>query len=377
MTKDPDVKDNIVVIESEIDDDISNDDLFNINSWGADLSFRELITMYDENELEKPELQRKYVWDKMEASRFIESILLGLPVPSIFLAKTQDEKSLIVDGYQRIMTIYDYVFGIFSKDDKVFKLSNSKRINERWRNKAFKELSESDQRKIRNKTIHAIIFEQIHPSAGDTSLYQVFERINTSGRTLMPQEIRNCVYQGKLNTLLFELNRTTEWRKMYGDLEEDFRMRDLEMILRFFALSSDDIKNRTAGQISLKTYLNDFMGFKVSENQDFIEEKRVDFIKTVEFIYNSLGENCFRNIDSDDKIINRFHPTIFDSIMIAFNFARKNNFQLVNQNLNEVRLKLLKNNEYINSTTIRTTNIDNIKKRISLALNYFFDRNYE
>ena len=101
-------KDYIEEIQSEIDDDYSDDSLFNISSWGADLSFRELISMYEEDELVKPELQRKYVWDKVEASRFIESILLGLPVPSIFLAQSGSQK-LIVDGYQRIMTVYDYM----------------------------------------------------------------------------------------------------------------------------------------------------------------------------------------------------------------------------------------------------------------------------
>lgn len=87
----------------------SDDSLFNISSFGTDISFRELITMYDEGDLEKPEMQRRYVWQKQEASRFIDSILLGLPVPSIFLAKNNEEKRLIVDGYQRIMTVYDFV----------------------------------------------------------------------------------------------------------------------------------------------------------------------------------------------------------------------------------------------------------------------------
>jgi uncharacterized protein with ParB-like and HNH nuclease domain len=64
----------------------TDDSLFNIKSWGAGMSFRELITMYDEGELIKPELQRKYVWGRVEASQFIESILMGLPIPSIFLA---------------------------------------------------------------------------------------------------------------------------------------------------------------------------------------------------------------------------------------------------------------------------------------------------
>ena len=101
-------KDFIEDIEEETES-YSDDSLFNISSFGTDISFRELISMYDEGDLEKPELQRKYVWQKLEASRFIDSILLGLPVPSIFLAKTNDERRLIVDGYQRIMTVYDYV----------------------------------------------------------------------------------------------------------------------------------------------------------------------------------------------------------------------------------------------------------------------------
>lgn len=114
-------------INEELEDSYTNDDIYNINSWGADLSFRELITMYEEDELIKPELQRNYVWEKVEASRFIDSLLLGLPVPSVFLANTHDDRKLIIDGYQRIMTVYDYVKGIWSKDQRVFRLSNSEK----------------------------------------------------------------------------------------------------------------------------------------------------------------------------------------------------------------------------------------------------------
>src|SRR5690606_23947119 len=132
---------NIENIKEETEDSYVNDDLYNINSWGADYSFRELISMYEDGDLVKPELQRKYVWGKPEASRFIDSILLGLPIPSIFLAKTDNNKMLIVDGYQRLMTVYDYMRGIWSGDDKVFKLSNiADKINARWKGNAFTEL---------------------------------------------------------------------------------------------------------------------------------------------------------------------------------------------------------------------------------------------
>ena len=98
------------IIEEEHNEELSNDDLFNISSWGADPSVRELITQYSEGDIEKPELQRKYVWNKKVASRFIESLLLGLPVPSIFLANIESTgKRLIIDGYQRIRTLHDYI----------------------------------------------------------------------------------------------------------------------------------------------------------------------------------------------------------------------------------------------------------------------------
>lgn len=351
-------------IPSEIEDDYSDDSLFNISSWGADLSFRELVSMYEEDELVKPELQRKYVWDKVEASRFIESILLGLPVPSIFLAQSGSQK-LIVDGYQRIMTVYDYMRGIFAADKKVFRLSNSEKINIRWRNKAFSELSTDDQRKIRSTTIHAIIFEQKKPENDDTSLYQVFERINTSGRTLTPQEIRNCVYQGSFNTMLFQLNENKMWRKLFGTEEPDSRMRDLEYILRFFAMKTGDILDSDSKQISLKKALNDFMKDHKDDGPSQIQQYKDDFEKTVQIIYSNIGINAFRNY-TRNKFSKKFHPAIYDAIMVA-TFLLSNNGQPIAQVPHEKHISLLEDAGFKDATSKRTTDIENIRKRIYLA----------
>lgn len=373
-------QDIIEEIIEEKEDFYSNDDVYNINSWGADLSFRELISMYNEDELLKPELQRKYVWEKLEASRFIESILLGLPVPSIFLANTKDEKKLIIDGYQRIMTVFDYVKGIWSKDEKDFKLSNTEKINKRWRGKAFVDLDPSDQRKIRSTTIHAIVFEQKTPDDDDTSLYQVFERINTGGRALMPQEIRNCVNQGNFNKLLFELNKDRNWRLLFGKEEEDARMRDLEFILRFFALDTDYIKNTKISVISLKKYLNEFMGKKSSQTDDIIEARRENFNFTMDFIHQYIGENAFYNIvtGEDTKIRRRFYPTIFDSICLAVSFANKKlGDKIPTEGLETKRLALLKDSEFKKYSSEGTMQIAHIHGRINKALNYLFGLNYE
>ena len=361
-------KDNIIVeLKDEKRDDYSDDSLFNISSWGADLTFRELIAMYEEDELVKPELQRKYVWDKQEASRFIESLLLGLPVPSIFLAQSGSQK-LIVDGYQRIMTVYDYVRGIFTTDQKIFKLSNSDKINKRWRNKAFSELSIDDQRQIKSYTIHAIIFEQKHP-ANDSSLYQIFERINTSGRSLNAQEIRNCVYQGSLNSLLVKLNEYKVWRELFGTKQADNRMRDIEFILRFFVMKSDVVQNSTSKQISLKKELNDFMGQYKDAPEDSLEEFKSDFIKTINAIYESLGGNAFRNYTT--KYSKKFHPAIYDAIMVAYYNKLKSGDDISTVN-EDKHLELLANPNFKDLITIRTTDIENIMSRIELATQILF-----
>ena len=353
--------------DDEADDEYSDDGLFEISSWGADLSFRELINRYDDDELVKPELQRNYVWDRSEASRFIDSILLGLPVPSIFLAKTKEEKLLIIDGYQRLMTVRDYVKGTFSKDKNPFKLARTEKIHERWRGKLFTELSGDEQRRIRNTTIHAIIFMQQQPRRGDTSLYQIFERINSSGRTLLPQEIRNCVYQGELNSLLIELNNVPAWRTLWGSAANDGRMRDMEFILRFFALSSPEIMDPelAPSRISLKRYLNEYMGEALDRG---VSSLRTRFKATVDYIFNALGSTAFHNLPSggDKTARTSFSPTIFDSVMIATDIAICEGVATRATGLCQRRSDLLKNTEFQALLYQETMRTHNIRDRVNM-----------
>ncbi|MBU0594584.1 MAG: DUF262 domain-containing protein [Gammaproteobacteria bacterium] len=372
-------KDVIQHIRDEDNDAYSDDSLFNIKPWGADLSFRELIQRYDDDELVKPELQRKYVWDRAEASRFIDSLLLGLPVPSIFLAQTQDEKLLIIDGYQRIMTVYDYVNGIFSRDGKSFSLSRSEKINSRWRGKNFLELSDTEQRRVRNTTIHAIIFAQQQPSQDDTSLFQVFERINTSGRTLLSQEIRNCVAQGNFNSLLFSLNDYGPWRALFGLNEPDARMRDMEFILRFYALTSEAYRTDTREKISLRRFLDLYMKANANIPQNQIDEMRQRFISAIDLVMSSFGGNAFHNVSPTDstRFVPKFSPTIFDSTLIAADYALRVGGITPPQNPGEARRELLLDPEYRLAISQETMKRDSIYKRISMACQHLFGINYE
>ena len=379
---------NETIIEiKEEQESYSDDSLFNITSFGTDLSFREIINMYEEGDLEKPELQRHYVWDKKEASRFIDSILLGLPVPSIFLAKTEDDRRLIVDGYQRVMTVYDYVKrGIFGGDGKSFDLSKSEVINKRWRGKTFKELSDAEQRKIRNTPIHAIVFEQKEPKDDDSGMYQIFERINTSGRSLKPQEIRNCVNHGEFNQLLMSLNENKEWRCLYSSTNSniDSRMADVELILRLFAFSFiSKMEEINANQINLVKYLNCFM----KRNKDFSiisKEECLDIFNTLmNFFIKTFDLNLFRNGKRDTSNVFSFakkiNPAIFDSACAATVFCYKQNklSDFDNQSLSEKYIELLENETYQRVISQRTTNTENIKTRINLATSILYGLTYE
>ena len=351
--------------QAELEDDYSDDSLFNISSWGADLSFRELISMYDEEELVKPELQRKYVWSKIEASRFIESLLMGLPVPSIFLAKS-GSRQLIVDGYQRIMTVYDFVSrGVFSGDNTKFRLSNTEKINKRWRNKTFLELSQDEQRKLRSTTIHAIVFEQKHPENDDTSMYQIFERINASGKTLTPQEIRNCVYQGKFNELLFELNDFEPWRELYGSKSVDNRMRDIECILRFFVMKSPLVQDSPNTRISLKQVFNQFMGSQSNLTDDTVNVYKSEFKETMTKIFDTLGANAFRNY-SKTQYTNKFNPSLFDAISVAY-YEMIHEHHTFGKDVRDYHKLLFDDSEFLKASREQTTNITNIKARINIA----------
>lgn len=351
----------------------SDDSLYNITSFGTDMMLSQIITMYKDGDLEKPDLQRKYVWNKNEASRFIDSILLGLPVPSIFLAKTEDKRLLIVDGYQRIMTIFEYLeVGTFSGDGNIFKLSKSEMIHPSWRGKAYVELTEAQKRAIRTYTIHAIVFEQKHPQK-DTGMYQIFERINTGGRVLKAQEIRNCVYHGDFNELLRDLNKNECWRTVLGSDTEDSRMSDVELILRFFAfVSLKDRDEYNQSQINLIKYLNDFMGSCRNLSDEERDKMAILFLRTIRFLNDKVGMNLFRNARDKNGHITwakKVNPVIFDAVCTATVLCWENisATEYTHEQLRNNYEMLIFNEEFIRVTKQRTTNLMNIKERVALS----------
>src|SRR5271165_5669585 len=224
-----------------------------ISSYGADYPVDGLVKRIRDGAIYVPKFQREFVWEVKDASRFVESLLLGLPVPSIFLSKEPDTgKMLVVDGQQRLLSLRYFYDGIWEPTGKEFRL---KGVQTEFEGRTYNGLRDEDRRRLDDAILHAIVFKQDEPSEDESSVYEVFQRLNTGGKKLTPQEVRSAVHHsGRIRDLLGELNLYPSWRQIYGP--EDPRMRDQELILRFLALLNEGDNY----QKPMVNFLNSYMG---------------------------------------------------------------------------------------------------------------------
>lgn len=191
--------------------------------------------------------QRRFVWRKYQMDRFIESLLLGYPVPGIFLVQQPDKKLLVLDGQQRLRTLQAF----FGKPDKPgFELEN---VADSFLGKRYDTLTPEERRTLDNTFIHGTIVKYDVVNGGDDAVYQVFERLNTGGANLAPHEIRVALYNGEFVRLLRDLNQNNSWRELYGSQSD--RLKDQELILRFCAF----YLNAARYKRPLKRFLNEFV----------------------------------------------------------------------------------------------------------------------
>ncbi len=244
---------------------------YNLSYYGADYPVDSLVQRMEEKEIIVPHFQREYVWKHEEASRFIESLILRLPVPSIFLLRDKfSNKLIIIDGQQRLKTLLYFFRGKF-QDDKIFAL---KGVLPEYEKKTFDKLSISDQRELKNSIIHCLIIMDEEESDAP---YHLFERLNTTGTPLTSQEIRSALYFGKFNDLLMELNNDTFWSIIN---KNDLRLTSQEYILRLIAMYYD--LEQYNG--NMKSFLNQFMMFNRNLENFSADEVKSFFLPTIELI---------------------------------------------------------------------------------------------
>jgi len=296
-------------IRSEEEDYESAPPAYEINTYPADFTLEVLHQKWKAGDIEIPRFQRQFVWKQIQASKLIESFLIGLPVPAVFLyTERKTQKFLVIDGQQRLRSIFYFFEGFFGEEKKgkreVFQLRGLSEKS-RYFGKTIHDLNESDRRKLQNCVLRSFIVQQLDP-ADDTSIYHIFERLNTGGTLLANQEIRNCVYRGSFNELQHELNLLPEWRRIVGRAVPDSRQRDVELILRFFALLDTSHYEKP-----MKDFLSKFMKVNREPGETVFQQFRDLFTRTCRSVADTLGERPFH-------IRAGLNSAVFDCVTVSF-----------------------------------------------------------
>lgn len=281
-----------MIEDFDYEDDLEKDETeehefstsYKLNCSGIDFDVYGLVRRLNAKSIYLPDFQRNYVWGKKRASKFIESLLLGLPIPSVCLYREEDNKQIIIDGFQRLETIRLFYSKKFV-DGTPFKLTG---VAEEYLGKTIDDLTEEVRIKLDDTLIHATVVKADDPQDKNyNAVYLIFERLNTGGVKLSPQEIRNCVYHGEFQKILGDLSNE-ECFKTYFAIDQK-RKKDQEIILRLFSLS--DNYSEYVG--NMKEFLNGFMDSH--KNDDiFVLEKDISVFKETLKMVTKLKEEIFK-----------------------------------------------------------------------------------
>jgi Protein of unknown function DUF262 len=334
---------------------------YQVTSFGADYDVDGLVKRITRGDIFIPHFQRDYVWNISEASRFIESLLLGLPIPGIFLARDAvTNKLLVVDGQQRLKTLQFFYKGFFNPQEgelshRVFKLTN---VMPRFDGCTYEKLEEKDRLQLDNSILHATIIKQDAPENDDTSIYHIFERINTGGLKLTAQEIRYAAYYGTFTGLIEQLNDYPEWRSLFG--KKNARLKDEELILRFLALYYD----WNSYSKPMSEFLNKFALRHRNPPKEVLDNYKSKFTTAAKLLWDSLGAVAFR----PERALN---AAVFDSVMIGISRRLESRPVTDKKKLADAYFELLKTTEFNKYTSQSTADEVSVKTRMSLATNAF------
>lgn len=334
---------------------------YEITSYGADYPVDSLVKRVESNDIRVPTFdpdegddevegfQRGFIWSKPQCDRFIESLLLGFPVPGIFLVKQPSGVLLVLDGHQRLRTLQAFYKGVLR--GRQYKLRG---VQERFDGRGYEDLDPEDRRKLDDSIIHATIIRQEDPPQDQSSVYLIFERLNTGGTNLQPQEIRVALYRGRLLGLLRELNEHESWRQLYGPRSK--RLKDHELILRFLAMyeMSEEYSR------PMKDFLNTYMGARTDLPDGEAARLGDLFKRSTDTIMSTIGQRAFRL----DRAVN---AAVLDSVLVAV--ARRLDAGPIEdaEALEAAYTQLLGDDDYRGAVERATADEDSVRTRLRLA----------
>ncbi|MEU6652735.1 DUF262 domain-containing protein [Streptomyces sp. NPDC046900] len=322
------------VTELSEDEVVSQIDEYEIVASPNDFNTRTINSFIEEGAIKIPPFQRNYVWDRKRASKLIESLILGLPVPQVFLYEEGNNDFLVIDGQQRLMTVFFFAKGRFPRKEKrstirrlfnaeggiseeilqdddyfeTFKLSLPSIPGEKKNKFTGRTYSTLDEfkRQFDLRTIRNVIVKQVSPADDDSAMFEMFNRLNTGGVNLNPQEIRASLYHSNFFQGIFGLNENAKWRDLLGSSEPDSRMKDMEIILRSLAL-----REGTDGYAgSMTGFVNRFCKKSKKFGPEKIKQTADEWSWFME-----LNRDCSRSTYQAGSA--RFSPLLFEAVYVA------------------------------------------------------------
>jgi len=349
-------------VASELDDQETSPAEYEIATYPADFTLDGLKLQWNAGDIVIPRFQRGFVWTQAQASKLIESFLVGLPVPGIFLyTERETEKYLVVDGQQRLRSIFFYFEGLFGEERPnaqrtVFRLKGLA-DDSPYLGKTYADLETSNEaaaRRLRNSVLRAFVIRQLNPQ-DDTSVFHVFERLNTGGTLLVGQEVRNAVYAGPFNELLLSLNIDPAWRAIVGRLEPDKRMRDVELILFSLRYALESYEK------PMKDFMSRYMRQHARSSEQQVAGYRDVFESTASTVHQHLGERPFH-------LRAGLNASVYDCVFCAFS----KNLEAVPSDIADRFQRLIASNEFDDVVRSGTTDVAQVRQRMTMAEQHLF-----
>jgi len=307
-----------------------------------------------------PDFQRGIVWSNKSQTLFVDSLIKQLPIPSLCISlDINTQKRLVIDGLQRISTIVKFL-----NEDEDWRLSKIEDVDERISGKKRSEIQEKSKdlyEIFENATIPVTILRcDYNNKVHMEYLFQIFHRLNSGGNKLFNQEIRNCIYQGTLNSHLKSFVRTDLWKafaKVTDEKIENSRFAHEELLLRFYSFYFD--LNNYSGRLAL--FLNNFM-----ETHKDIDEERIHIFSN---IISQTLELINRSLKNDIEYLSK---TVSESVLIGV--SKNINFlnSLPNEKIVELYKKMLSLPEFSKlELSEGISQPEKVKSRLNKAISIF------
>lgn len=361
-------------------------DEYDLTATPNDFNVLTINNFVESGAVKIPNFQRNFVWDIKRASKLIESLILGLPVPQLFLYEEARNRFLVIDGQQRLMSIHYFIKQRFPRPEKrvvlrrifdekgtipeeilhsdeyfvPFRLSLPEHLPDR--KNRFKGLNYSTLGDYRTqfelRPIRNVIVKQTKPPDDDSSIFEMFNRLNTGGINLRPQEIRGSLYHSPFYELLHRVNLSVGWRRLLQRPEPEVHMKDVEILLRGFAMLLYGNEYRP----SMSRFLNRFSK-RLSGNAK-------EFNEYLEKLFDSFIESC-RGLPAGvffSSRTNRFSIALFEAVFTVICEVPMNTKALVEHGpaADAIR-KLDQDPEFVEASEKASADKVNVEKRLERA----------